>query len=77
MEQLKISDDHQTIIYEGTTLYFKEVAVVTKNTCRHCWLDRAGLDICKLAPCTAETNLSGKEGVYTIQELPTVNRLTK
>ncbi len=72
MEQLIISDDHKSVIYKGTTSYFKEVAKVKKNTCRYCWLDRAGEDVCRLVPCTAVTNISGKDGVYTIQEMPTI-----
>jgi hypothetical protein len=76
MEQLIISDDQNTVTYGGITATFKPVNKVTKNTCRHCWFDRFP-GVCSTNICSSSLRKDGREGVFTVQEMPVIKSKKK
>ncbi len=76
IKELVISDDQNTVSYGGITATFKPVNKVTKNTCRHCWFDRFP-GACSTNICSSSLRKDGREGVFTVQEMPKKNSLTK
>lgn len=77
--ELVISDDQNTVTYMGCTATFKPISKVTKNSCRHCWFDRfPGFPgACSPDICSASLRKDGREGVFTIQEMPAVKSKKK
>ena len=76
MEQLIISEDQNTVTYDGITATFKPISKVTKNTCSHCWFDRFP-EACSLNICSSSFRKDEREGIFTIQEMPKKNSLTQ
>lgn len=76
MEQLIISDDQNTVTYMGCTATFKPIGKVTKNSCRHCWFDRFP-GACSTEICSSSFRKDGREGVFTVQEMPVIKSKKK
>lgn len=75
-KKIVISDDQNTVSYDGITATFKPVNKVTKNTCRHCWFDRFP-GACSTFICSSTLRKDGREGVFTVQEMPVIKSKKK
>ena len=75
-KKIVVSDDQNTVSYGGITATFKPVNKVTKNTCRHCWFDRFP-GACSTFICSSSLRKDGREGVFTVQEMPVIKSKKK
>lgn len=76
IKELVISDDQNTVSYGGITATFKPIGKVTKNSCRHCWFDRFP-GACSTNICSSSLRKDGREGVFTVQEMPVIKSKKK
>lgn len=72
MEQLIISEDQNTVTYEGHTATFK-ARKIKRNHCSKCWFNRFP-SACEQAPCIAQHRKDRQEGIFTIQEIPEIKK---
>lgn len=70
MEQLIISEDQNTVTYEGHTCTFKPYKS-NRNTCTKCWFHRFP-SACEKAPCMGMDRNDNEGGIFTIQEMPEI-----
>ncbi len=72
MEQLIISEDQNTVTYEGHTATFKPCNNATMTSCSKCCFFE--FILCKEAPCVASERKDRQEGIFTIQEIPEIKK---
>lgn len=70
MEQLIISEDQNTVTYEGHTCTFKPYKS-NRNICTKCWFNRFSA-ACGEVPCSALERGDQQAGIFTIQEMPEI-----
>lgn len=70
MEQLIISEDQNTVKYQGHTCTFKPYKS-NRNTCTKCWFHRFSA-ACGKVPCSALERDDQQTGIFTIQEMPEI-----
>jgi len=69
---ISVSSDQNRIYHKGILLTFFETKGVEKRKkdCRKCWMYRF---TCSGVPCTPDSRKDGKNGIFSIRQMPKIN----